>query len=209
MPGAGFIGVPGMTGSSGWMVHVQSLLWLALLTAAAGSVGQFTEILLVDFVHGNPHRARGNALEMMALFTPIMGLLAQASALMTYTVPQLFQAAVSRVFAAHCGTPGYVTILLALPATAFITCYSLFYFIVPLFDTLSPDGGSFPHALTAENYRMALAVQAPATIFAAAYEGAASGRLHWKTVVGLAAGLAVVAGVAAGSHAASGQFQFL
>jgi hypothetical protein len=192
-----------MTGRSRWYLEA-ALVWFALLTALAGAVGNVAEILIIDFVHGNPHRTQENALEMMVFFTPMMGLLALVLALLTYSIPQLFQAVVSETFAVCCGTPIYVAVLLALPLTALVTFYSLFYVTVPLFDTFGADKDLYPNELTVVNYLVALSIQAPATIFAAAYAGVMRERLRWKIVIGSAVG----AGVFWGSHLASGQSKF-
>ncbi len=56
--------------------YAKSFLWVALLMAVAVGVAIIIEPVFVDFVHGKQHRTRGNAIEMMLLFPPIIGFIA-------------------------------------------------------------------------------------------------------------------------------------
>jgi len=63
-------GVPGRTkGQRVPRSYALSLMWVALTFAVLVGVSNITELVFVDFVHGNPYRTKANAVEMMWLFT--------------------------------------------------------------------------------------------------------------------------------------------
>jgi hypothetical protein len=195
-----------MTGRAVYVSYARSLAWFAVWAAIAGAIGNIVELLLIDFVHGNPHRSRENAVAMMLMFTPLLGLFVMVVALVTFALPQLIQAAVSCALASRLGSRAHTAILLALPMTTVVTWYSIDYITMPI---LSPDTEPYQHGLTMARYLAALVLQATATVFNVAYLRVAVGRVSWKVVAVLSIVTAVVVGSVWGHHLASGQFQFL
>ena len=49
--------------------YARSLLWLAFFIAMICGMTNIVELLIVDFIRGNPHRTQANAMLMMVLFT--------------------------------------------------------------------------------------------------------------------------------------------
>jgi hypothetical protein len=67
------------------MSYLHSLLWLAVFMGLMSAETNIVELLLVDFVHGNPHRTQENALFMMKAYTPLFGVIAFIGTLLVFT----------------------------------------------------------------------------------------------------------------------------
>jgi hypothetical protein len=52
-----------------------ALFWVTAFVVLAASVSLVSELVLIDFVHGNPNRPQSNALTMMALFPPTFSII--------------------------------------------------------------------------------------------------------------------------------------
>ncbi|HEY0910501.1 MAG TPA: hypothetical protein VGD75_09760 [Bradyrhizobium sp.] len=72
--------------------HLQSLLWLAVFVALMNAETHLVELLLIDFVHVNPHRTQESVLVMMKVDTPLIGFVAFVGTFLVFTLPQFFQA---------------------------------------------------------------------------------------------------------------------
>jgi hypothetical protein len=191
--------------------YFRSLAWLAILAAVGIGVSNVAGLWLIDFVHGNPHRTRENAVEMMIWFTPLFGLLAVILTVLGFTLAQCFQALVAGSLLRRFGNQAHAAVLLTLPITGLLTWCSWNY-IIPLnhlgLDE-GPDWTPYPHELTTAGYLGALAFQAPATVFSVAYAVTEGGQPPRKAVILLALAAAVAGGAVFGYHMAKGQFQFL
>jgi hypothetical protein len=189
-----------------------SLLWVALFIAIAIGVMNVAELTLIDFVHGNPHRPQSNALFMMAVFTPIFGIIGAIGTFLIFTVPQLFQAALIVTLSQIFGDRARFAALLALPLTAILTWYS-YDFLTPtdfnLGINVGPDWVPFKHGLSLSRFMSSLAVQTPVTLFSFLYFDAGPGRLSKKSVLVTSLATAIVVGLIWGYLRAQNQLQFL
>ena len=77
--------------------YVQSLLWVELFWALAFAVDIVVELVLADFVHGNPNRTHGNALFMMVSLPLIAGIISIIGVVLVFTLPQCMQAVATYV----------------------------------------------------------------------------------------------------------------
>lgn len=194
--------------------YARSLVWIAILTAVAVGLAEVFELVFLDFVHGNPHRPKSNAIEMMWQFAPISALIAVIGALLVFTLPQLFQSILTDVLVRHFGRRGLLGVLLALPPTACLAWYCYDYLIPsnPLqgFGTgLDPDWTPYQHGLTPQRYLMMLAIQAPITLFGVLHcDAAICERSKWRIIIG-ALVFAVLVGVFYGHWKAEQQYRFL
>ena len=150
--------------------YAQSLLWLALFMALMSAETNIVSLLLIDFVHGNPHRSQENALFMMKAYTPLFGAIAYIGTLLVFTLPQLFQAEMVGVLDRIFGDRARFAVLPALPLTAVLTWYCYDY-LTP--SNLGFAGSStevyYEHGLSILRYGIALAIQAPITVFSVLY----------------------------------------
>jgi hypothetical protein len=193
-------------------MYAHSLAWLAVLAAVICGVSNVASLVLIDFVHGNPHRTQKNAVEMMIFFTPLLGLIAAVGTSVVFVLPQCFKAAVSGALVRRFGSHAQAGILLALPMTAVITWYSydnLTPSDVILGINAGPDWQPYQHGLTAARYLGTLAYQTPATLFSVAYVRTTGLRLPRMALMLLAFAAAVVAAGFWRYRQAEGQYQFL
>jgi hypothetical protein len=189
--------------------YMQSLLWIALFMALMCVETNIVELLFIDFVHGNPHRTQDNAIVMMKAYTPVAGLVAFIGTFLVFTLPQFFQAEMIGALDRICGDRARFAALPALPLTAVLTWYC--------YDYLTPSNlcfagncmEAYEHGLSISRYVMALAIQAPITLFSFLYFNAdLSGRSR-KPILLAALAIAVVIGGIWGYARARGQYQFL
>jgi hypothetical protein len=193
-------------------MYARSLAWVAAVVAVICGISNIMSLVLIDFVHGNPHRIQENAFEMIIIFTPLLGLIAAVGTVIVFALPQCFQAMVSGMLVRRFGDHAQAAVLLALPMTAIITWYSYDYLTpsnVNLGINLGPDWQPYQHGITAARYLAALVCQTAATLFSIAYVGTTGSRLRRKAVVLLALAAALLAGGFRGYRQAEGQYQFL
>jgi hypothetical protein len=108
----------------------------------------------VDFIHGNPHKTKANAMQMMVLYPPIMGFIAVIGSLLVFALPQCFQAVVSDALIRRLGRRGQFGILLALPITATLAWYCYDYLTptdVNLGINAAPDWMPWPELAALSN----------------------------------------------------------
>lgn len=206
------VGTLTVTARTVYAMYARSLAWLTLLAAVGVGVSQIVELVLIDFVHGNPHRTQENAVEMMIIFAPLFGLIAAVDTVIVFSLPLSFQALVSGALARQFGGRAQMAVLLALPITALITWYAFDYLIpsyTPLAITAGPDWQPYRHGLTSARYFAALAFQTPATLFSVAYVGTTGSPRRRRAVVLLALVAAAIAGGYEGHRVAATQYQFL
>ena len=189
--------------------YLQSLLWLALFMALAAAETNIVQLMLLDFVHGNPHRTLENALFMMEAYAPPFGIIAFIGTLLVFTLPQLFQAewvgALDRLF----GDRARFVALPALPLTTLLTWYC--------YDYLTPSAPNFAgnltvlyeHGLSLSRYTTTMAIQMPVTLFGLLYLNAHLSGRSKRPLLLAALAITLVAGGIRGYLMARGQFQFL
>jgi hypothetical protein len=192
--------------------YAQSFCWVSLLVAFAVQVAIVVELVFVDFIHGNPHRPKTNALLMMATFPAILGIVAIIGTFLTFTLPQCFQAILSHLFERQVGRRGQFGVLLALPLTAALAWYCYDYLTptdVNLGINTDADWIPYQHGLTVKRYLVMLMIQTPITLFSLAYRDAAMRGDSKRPALLLALLLAVIIGVVVGYEMARNQYQFL
>jgi hypothetical protein len=190
-------------------LYARSLAWLTVLAAIICGVSIILSNVLIDFVHGNPHRTRENTVEMIIMFPPLFGLIAVIGTVIVFALPQCFQALVSGALVRRFGGHSQAAVLLVLPLTAVITWYCFDYLVPDLGIYEGPDGQRYRHGLTAARYLATLACQMPVTVFSVAYAGTAGNSFHRKAVIFLALAAAMLAGGFWGYYLAEEQYQFL
>jgi hypothetical protein len=192
--------------------YFQSLLWVALIIAAMLGVSTVAELVIVDFIHGNPHRPQSNALAMMAEFPPLLGVIAAIGTLLVFGLPQVFQAWLVGVLERKFGGRARLAVLPALPLTAVLTWYCYDYLTPTDFNlgiNVSPDWTPFQHGISMVRYLKSMGFQAPVTLFGLLYFDAGSkGRARWPVVIAALA-IASVLGVIWGYENAQRQIALL
>jgi len=167
------------------------------------------ELLLIDFVHGNPHRTQENAISMMKTNMPLSGAIAFIGTFVVFTLPQFFEAEVVRALDQIFGDRARFAALLALPLTAVLTWYC--------YDYLTPSNlcfagncmEAYEHGLSLPRYATTLVVQAPITVFSLLYFNAGFSGHSKKSILLAALAVTLVAGGIRGYLTANNQFQFL
>jgi hypothetical protein len=195
-----------------YISYAKSLLWVALLMAIFAGVALIVELIFVDFIHGNPHRPKANALQMMLYFPPILGYIAIVVSFLVFTLPQCFQAVLTDILVYRFGRRAQFAALLVLPLTAILTWYCYDYLTPTDFNfgiNEGPDWTPYQHGLTLRRYLTMLAVQTPITLFSLAYCNATIRHgSKWPFILA-ALVLTVLVGVIWGYWRAKGQYQFL
>jgi len=201
-----------MSKSAAAVSYARSLLWFALFVAIVIGVMNVAELTLIDFVHGNPHRPQSNALFMMAVYTPIFGVVGAIGTFLIFTLPQLFQAALVIILSRIFGDRARVAALLALPLTAILTWYSYDYLTPTDFNlgiNTGPDRTPFEHGLSLLRFMSSLAVQAPVTLFSLLYFDAVLCGRSKRPLLFASLAIAIVIGLIGGYLRAQNQLQFL
>lgn len=125
-------------------------------------------LVFFDIVHGNPHRTREDVLSMMAIQTPILGIIAAIGSILVFALPQAFQAALVATWHRMVGSRARFAVLPALPLTAILTWYYYDY-LTPsdliLGINAGPDWKPYQHGISITRYIGALAFQTPVTLF--------------------------------------------
>jgi hypothetical protein len=192
---------------------LRSLAWVALFIAVA-TVGSFVvEIIIVDFVHGNPYRTQSNAWAMLASFPPLLAVFAMIYAVLIFALAQALQAfAVRAAMKLFRPREVLVLLLLLLPVTTLFTWFSFDYLTAHDTNLGFQEGADwmpYQHGLTATRYSLALLVQAPVSLFCGLYWWFVD-RVKSKRLLLLSAlAVALAAGCAMGYRGALNQFQFL
>jgi hypothetical protein len=192
--------------------YVQSLLWIALFFAVAIGAMNVVQLVILDFIHGNPHRSQSNALFMMTVFTPLFGVIVAIGALLVFALPQIFQALLVGILKRAFGDRARFAVLLALPLTAVLTWYCFDYLTPADFNlgiNEGPDWTPYRHGISMARYLTSLGFQAPVTLFGFLYfDAGLKGRAR-KPVIIAALAIAFVLGAISGFEAAQRQIQLL
>jgi hypothetical protein len=192
--------------------YVQSLLWIALFFAVAIGAMNVVQLVILDFIHGNPHRSQSNALFMMTVFTPLFGVIVAIGALLVFALPQIFQALLVGILKRAFGDRARFAVLLALPLTAVLTWYCFDYLTPTDFNlgiNEGPDWTPYRHGISMARYLTSIGFQAPVTLFGFLYfDAGLKGRAR-KPVIIAALAIAFVLGAISGFEAAQRQIQLL
>lgn len=189
-----------------------ALLWVAAFVALAVSVNLITELVFVDFVHGNPHRSQRNAVTMMALYPPIFSIVTIIGVWLVFGPAQLLQASVTYVLFPKYGRLAFLFVALMLPITGIVTWYSFDYLTPSNFNlaiNTPPDWTPYQHGISPIRFLGATFTQAVVTAFTLAYCNTGNFRLLRKGLLFGVLIITLVGGIASGYDSAKGQYQFI
>lgn len=152
---------------SGGALFVKSLLWMGFFLALTLAIGIVVSVILLDFVHGNPHRPKSNAISMMEFDPLLFGAIAMAGVLIVFSLSQAIQGMMMRFLYPRFGRNAYIYIGLAIPLISIITWYCYDY-LTPT-GTLGIDAGAdwapYQHGITLKRYLLTLVCQGIVTAF--------------------------------------------
>lgn len=167
--------------------YAHNLLWVALFAAVMVGVMSVAHLVFFDIIHGNPHRTREDVISMMAMQTPILGIIAAIGSILVFTLPQTFQAALVAVRHRIAGNRARFAVLPALPLTAVLTWYCYDYLTpsdLVLGINAGPDWRPYQHGISMARYMGALAFQTPVTLFGFLYIDAGfRGTSRWPLLI--------------------------
>jgi hypothetical protein len=201
-----------MKRSAIYVSYCQSLLWVALVIACSVGIALVVMTVMVDFIHGNPHRTKAHAALLMLVFPPLLGSIAFAGTFLIFTLPQCFQALAAAVLACRFGRAGQFGSFLVVPLAAVLAWYCYDYLAPTHFNlgiNADADWKPFEHGLTPRRYLAMLTIQAPITLFSLLYCDATIRDGSKKPFILAALAVAAVVGVIWGDEMAETQYQFL
>lgn len=191
--------------------YLKSLLLIALAASVFLGTLIVVETFFVDFVHGNPHRTRGNAIFMMFAYPPLFAVIAVIGVGLIFGFSQLFQIVLINIFTHRYGPIGRFVVLLALPVTTIITWYSYEYLTPTDFGlgiNTPQDWRPYQHGLTNRRYLQTLAFQAAVTIFSMLYFEATLRKGFKELLIAIVLIVAVALGCIQGRAAAIEKYEF-
>lgn len=181
-----------------FLCYARAFLWVSLAFTILAATFLYTDLIIVDFVRGNPNRTKANVLLMMIVFPPIIGIFSLIGSVLVLAVPQGFQAALSYLLSTRFSAKADIGILLALPLTSLLTwfCYD---YLTPsdlvLGANAPEDWRPYKHGVTTQRYLVALSIQLPITLFSYFYWKAIQNERRRKAVIAAGLTFAAVAGV--------------
>jgi hypothetical protein len=168
-----------------YISYARSLIWIGIALGICLSVSLIVNLVIVDFIRGNPNRTQGNALLMMTVYPFIITVIAIVGAFLVFAVSQTFQAIVVDLLSSKSSIYTGTAVLLATPLTAVITWYCYEYCTPTAFRVAdSIDWEPYQYGLTISRYLKSFAIQLPSTLFS---------YLYWKTKRSTRSRVAVVA----------------
>jgi hypothetical protein len=195
-----------MSQSATYKSYLQSLLWLALSAALAAGVANVAQLIIIDFIHGNPNRPISNAVTMMWSFTFIFGIISAFGILLVFSISQLLQAAAAKI------TEGWhyqsLIIIASIPLVSIITWYCWEYLTPTDFNLGINEGADwqpYQHGITFWRYRDTLCWQTPVTVFSLLYYKTPIGLLSRKRLIGVLFFISCALGVSTGYVTAESQ----
>ena len=206
-------GVSGRTNKGGVKArYALCLLWLSLIFSIISIISNITELVFVDFIHGNPYRPKSNAIEMMWLFSIILGIISIIGCFLVFSLSQMVQAVLHSKLR-HLPKPfSHLTILLTIPLLSVLTWYCWEYLTPTDFNlgiNEGPDWEPYQHGITIQRYLSALAFQAPISLFSIIYCDPDLIRMSRKAILTAGLVLAVPIGIWCGHRLAMEQYGFL
>ncbi|MDR3566325.1 MAG: hypothetical protein P4N59_33490 [Negativicutes bacterium] len=193
------------------LVFCESLFWIAVLVAVALSISLVVSLILIDFVHGNPNRTKGNA-GMMILSPLMMFIAAPIGIFVVFSASQTVQGLMMRLLHPRLGRRAYVFVGLLVPFISILTWYCYDYLTPTNFNLGINEGADwvpYQHGINLKRYITIFSVQGFVTIFTLIYFEAAAYYRSRKAVVLGALFLAIVVGVFLGHREAVTQYQFI
>jgi hypothetical protein len=192
----------------------KGLTWVAVFMAISVGVMNITQLLFIDFIHGNPHRSQNNSIFMMAVYTPIFGMIAFFGIFLVFSASHAVQALFAKFLLGRCGRSGLYGLVIIVPFATIITWYCFDYLTpsdVNLGINVGADWVPYKHGITARRYLMTLGAQTSVTAFALLCLGLdVSAHRHARRLLILAVlAVATVAGAIWGYGMASEQFKYL
>ncbi|MGI3902851.1 MAG: hypothetical protein ACRYGP_25550 [Janthinobacterium lividum] len=192
--------------------YALSLLWLALTFAVIAILSNVTELVFVDFIHGNPYRPKSNAIEMMWLFSIPLSIIAIIGCFLVFSLPQIAQAFLHSQTKGFSRQLSHLSVLSAIPFIAVLTWYCWEY-LTPTDFNLSinegPDWVPYQHGITLKRYLSSLAFQIPISLYSIIYCEPDIIKTSRRTVVVFGLVSAIIIGVYYGHLIAGGQYGFL
>jgi hypothetical protein len=197
-----------MTQSSTYKSYLKSLLWLALSAALAAGAANITQLVIIDFIHGNPNRPISNAITMMWLFTFIFGIIAIFGIFMVFSISQFTQATVARISE---GLRYQSSIVIAsIPFVSIVTWYCWEYLTPTDFNLGINEGADwqpYQHGITFWRYAYTLCWQTPVTVFSLLYVKTPIGFLSRKRLIGVLFFMSCALGISVGYVGAESQIR--
>jgi hypothetical protein len=144
---------------------------------------------------------------MMAFTPPLLAVIGVVIAVFVFALPQCFEAAIAYGLISRFGASARFWMLCAPPFTAILTWYCYDYLTPTDFNlgiNTPADWTSYQHGLTGRRYLMALAAQAPLTVFSLLFLDARLRGRSRKILVLLVLALAGILGIVWGHHLATG-----
>jgi hypothetical protein len=196
------------------MGFMRGLVRAAMLAAIAVGVMMVSSLIVIDFIHGNPHRSQQNAVFMMAVFAPIFAVVAFVGVVLVFGLSQYAQGRLVDLLVAKFGYSGIYGAIIIVPVAAILSWYCFDYLTPSNFNlgiNEGPEWTPYQHGLTIRRYLITLAIQTALTLFTLLGLGLEIGpRRNAKRFLSLTLlTLATLTGLIWGYEAAKGQFQFL
>ncbi|WP_168793038.1 hypothetical protein [Paraburkholderia aromaticivorans] len=141
---------------------IKSLLWIAVFVGLILSVSNITSLVLIDFIHGNPNRPKGNAVSMMILTPPLFSLVAAIGIFTVFSLSQIAQALMMRVLHPRVDRYAYIFIGLLVPLVSIVTWYCYEYLTPTDFNLGINEGEDwvpYQHGMSLKRYLATLACQ--------------------------------------------------
>jgi hypothetical protein len=189
-----------------------ALFWLSALVALAVSVRIVTELVFIDFVHGNPNRPQSNALAMMALSPPIFSIIAIIGVWLIFGPAQLLQANATYMLIPRYGRSAFLIVALMLPIAGIVTWYSFDYLTPSDFNlgiNEPADWTPYKHGISTTRFFKATMAQVVVTAFTFAYCNNGYFQLSHKRLLLGALIVTTLGGIAWGYGDAKVQYKFI
>lgn len=209
---SGYMDTPNGKKATPSLVFCESLFWIAVLVAVALSISIVVSLILIDFVHGNPNRPKGNAGVMMIFSPLIMFIAAPIGIFVVFSASQTVQGLMMRLLHPRFGRHAYVFVGLMVPFISILTWYCYDYLTPTDFNLGVNEGADwvpYQHGINLKRYMTIFFAQGFVTIFTLIYFEAAAYYRSRKAVVLGALFLAVVIGAFFGHREAINQYQFI
>ena len=149
-----------------------SFLWIAFFIIVIQGFSIIISLIFIDFIHGNPHRPKSNAVVMMFIFPLLTGIVALIGTFLVFIISQIFQAGTLLLTERRYGLKAVIFLAFTLPLTTLVTWYCYDY-LTPSemnFGFNAPeDWTPYKHGLTGARYLKSFVAQLLITIFNVLY----------------------------------------
>ncbi|WP_210453769.1 hypothetical protein [Pantoea ananatis] len=189
---------------------IKSLIWLGIFLALSEAVSIIVSLIFTDFIHGNPHRSKSNAVSMMEIFPLIMGFIAIIGVFIVFSLSQAIQVIMLRKLYPAFGRRSCLFVALATPLVTIVTWYSYDYLTPTNFSFVGADWvPPYQHGISFTRYFLTLAYQCMVTAFSLLYFDFGVRKRSKKSVLLGTLFLAIIAGALWGYHDATVQYHFI